>query len=380
MSASLGVVTPSVVVFDEPIDLARGGRLPRYELVIETYGVLNAARSNAVLVCHALSGDHHAAGFHEGAQKPGWWNAYIGPGKAVDTDRFFVVSLNNLGGCGGSTGPLSINPATGEPYGPEFPEVTVIDWVHSQARLADSLGIDQFAAVVGGSLGGMQALQWAISYPDRVRAAVIIAAAPRLTAQNIAFNEVARQAILRDPNFLDGHYAKSGVIPSSGLGLARMVGHITYLSDVAMGEKFGRQLPRADRNTEGVNFAIEQYLRYQGQQFSERFDANTYILMTRALDYFDPTDNETKPLAEVLAGTACKFLVLSFTTDWRFSPSRSEEIVDALIQADRPVSYCRLESDHGHDAFLIPDPTYARLFKAFMDRLSMDHPGAAGCH
>lgn len=377
MSDSIGPVTPFVESFEEPLALERGGVLPRYDLTVETYGQLNAERSNAVLVCHALSGDHHAAGFHEGDTKPGWWDDYIGPGKAIDTQLFFVVSLNNLGGCSGSTGPLSLNPDTQTPYGPDFPEVTVNDWVHTQARLADRLGIDRFAAVVGGSLGGMQAMQWAISYPERVGACAIIAAASRLSAQNIAFNEVARQAILRDPHFHDGHYATQGLIPSSGLGLARMVGHITYLSDVAMGEKFGRRTPRTDRDAEGVNFAVEQYLRYQGQQFSERFDANTYILMTRALDYFDPTQNESKPLSEVLATTQCKFLVLSFTTDWRFSPSRSEEIVDALIQAGRPVSYARLESAHGHDAFLIPDPTYHRLFKAFMDRTHQELGGAA---
>lgn len=370
MSSSVGIVTPELIPFETPLELERGEHLPRYDLMVETYGALNANKSNAVLVCHALSGDHHAAGYYEStSNKPGWWNHYIGPDKPIDTNRFFVVSLNNLGGCAGSTGPLSMNPETGEAYGPDFPEVTVLDWVHSQARLADYFGINQFAAVVGGSLGGMQALQWAITYPNRLGAAAIIAAAPRLTAQNIAFNEVARQAIMRDPNFFDGNYADHDVIPASGVGLARMVGHITYLSDVAMGEKFGRSLPRADRDAEGMNFAVEQYLRYQGEQFSGRFDANTYILMTRALDYFDPTQNESIPLANVLQRTLCKFLVLSFTTDWRFSPSRSEEIVDALIQAGKPVSYARLESQHGHDAFLIPDQTYERIFKAFMDRV-----------
>ena len=370
MSSSVGIVTPELIPFETPLELERGEHLPRYDLMVETYGALNANKSNAVLVCHALSGDHHAAGYYEStSNKPGWWNHYIGPDKPIDTNRFFVVSLNNLGGCAGSTGPLSMNPETGEAYGPDFPEVTVLDWVHSQARLADYFGINQFAAVVGGSLGGMQALQWAITYPNRLGAAAIIAAAPRLTAQNIAFNEVARQAIMRDPNFFEGNYADHDVIPASGVGLARMVGHITYLSDVAMGEKFGRSLPRADRDAEGVNFAVEQYLRYQGEQFSGRFDANTYILMTRALDYFDPTQNESIPLANVLQSTLCKFLVLSFTTDWRFSPSRSEEIVDALIQAGKPVSYARLESQHGHDAFLIPDQTYERIFKAFMDRV-----------
>jgi homoserine O-acetyltransferase len=378
MTTSLGVVTPELIPFETPLALERGGSLPRYDLMVETYGTLDSNRSNAVLVCHALSGDHHAAGYHESeSNKPGWWNHYIGPGKCIDTDRFFVVSLNNLGGCSGSTGPLSINPETGNAYGPSFPEVTVLDWVHAQARLADHLGIHKFAAIVGGSLGGMQALQWSITYPERVEAAAIIAAAPRLTAQNIAFNEVARQAIMRDPNFFDGNYADHDVIPASGVGLARMVGHITYLSDVSMGAKFGRRLPREDRDAKGVNFAVEQYLRYQGEQFGGRFDANTYILMTRALDYFDPTLNESIPLPQVLSTTQCKFLVLSFTTDWRFSPSRSEEIVDALIQADKPVSYSRLESAHGHDAFLIPDATYERIFKAFMDRVHQDRRGSA---
>ena len=378
MSQSLGVVTPELIPFEKPLQLERGQTLLRYDLMVETYGSLNANNSNAVLVCHALSGDHHAAGYHESeSNKPGWWNHYIGPGKCIDTDRFFVVSLNNLGGCSGSTGPLSINPKTGRAYGPAFPEVTVLDWVNTQARLADHLGIHKFAAIVGGSLGGMQALQWSITYPDRLYSAAIIAAAPRLTAQNIAFNEVARQAIMRDPNFFDGNYADHDVIPASGVGLARMVGHITYLSDISMGEKFGRNLPREDRDADGVNFAVEQYLRYQGNQFSGRFDANTYILMTRALDYFDPTLNESIALSQVLSETRCKFLVLSFTTDWRFSPSRSEEIVDALIQAGKPVSYARLESAHGHDAFLIPDATYEGLFKAFMSRVHTDLEGAS---
>ena len=368
MTNSVGVVIPELVAFETPIDLERGGTLPRYDLMVETYGTLDTDRSNAVLVCHALSGDHHAAGYHEAeSNKPGWWDHHIGPGKCIDTDLFFVVSLNNLGGCSGSTGPLSLNPATGKVYGPDFPEVTVLDWVHTQARLADHLRIEKFAAVVGGSLGGMQALQWSITFPDRLAAAAVIAAAPRLTAQNIAFNEVARQAIMRDPNFFDGNYADHNVIPASGVGLARMVGHITYLSDISMGKKFGRNLPRQDRDADGVNFAIEQYLRYQGKQFSRHFDANTYILMTRALDYFDPTINGLKTLPDILNSTVCKFLILSFTTDWRFSPSRSEEIVDALIQAGKQVSYARLESAHGHDAFLIPDVTYERIFKAFMN-------------
>ena len=371
MADRLDHVTPFDVEFTEPLHLERGGVLPRYQLRCETYGTLNADRSNAVLVCHALSGDHHAAGrHHPNDPKPGWWDHYIGPGKPIDTARFFVVSLNNLGGCAGSTGPTCVNPDTNQLYGPDFPEVTVLDWVVSQARLADHLGIRQFAAVVGGSLGGMQALQWAITYPDRLRAAVAIAAAPKLNAQNIAFNEVARQAIRRDPNFHEGRYRDFEVIPASGVGLARMVGHITYLSDVSMGQKFGRTAPRAEFGGDGVNFAVESYLRYQGEQFSSRFDANTYLLMTHALDYFDPTDGDQKPLAEVLASTQCRFLILSFTTDWRFSPARSEEIVNALIQAKRPVSYVRLESEHGHDAFLIPDATYQAVFGTFMARLA----------
>ena len=373
MSDVLDSVTPFDIEFTTPLMLERGGLLPSYRLRCETYGSLNAERTNAVLVCHALSGDHHAAGRHHPSDpKPGWWDHYIGPGKAIDTDRFFVVSLNNLGGCSGSTGPTSLNPDTGLLYGPDFPEITVLDCVVSQARLADHLGIEQFAAVVGGSLGGMQALQWAISFPERLRAAVVIAAAPKLNAQNIAFNEVARQAIMRDPNFRDGRYREFDVVPASGVGLARMVGHITYLSDVSMGQKFGRTAPRAEFESDGVNFVVESYLRYQGEQFSTRFDANTYLLMTHALDYFDPTAGDQVPLAEVLKDTQCRFLVLSFTTDWRFSPSRSEEIVDALVKAQRPVSYVRLESEHGHDAFLIPDATYQAVFGTFMARLADD--------
>ena len=378
MSQSLGVVTPELIPFEKPLQLERGQTLPRYDLMVETYGSLNTNNSNAVLVCHALSGDHHAAGYHESeSKKPGWWNHYIGPGKCIDTDRFFVVSLNNLGGCSGSTGPLSIDPETGKPYGPTFPEVTVLDWVHAQARLADHLGIDKFAAIVGGSLGGMQALQWSITYPDRLESAAIIAAAPRLTAQNIAFNEVARQAIMRDrisltetmPTMMSFQHPASDWQGWSDILLTCLISRwVRNLAETS---------PREDRDAEGVNFAVEQYLRYQGKQFSGRFDANTYILMTRALDYFDPTLNESTALSQVLSETRCKFLVLSFTTDWRFSPSRSVEIVDALIQAGKPVSYARLESAHGHDAFLIPDATYERLFKAFMSRVHADLGGAS---
>lgn len=371
---SVGLVTPQHQAFNEPLRLACGKTLPRYDLVYETYGELNASRSNAVLVCHALSGHHHAAGYHsEDERKPGWWDACIGPGKAIDTNRFFVVSLNNLGGCHGSTGPCSINPETGKSYGASFPVLSVLDWVNSQARLADMLGIDCWAAVVGGSLGGMQAIQWAISYPDRVRHCVAIATAPKLSAQNIAFNEVARQAIITDPDFHNGDYAAFGVIPKRGLMLARMVGHITYLSDDAMGEKFGREL-RTDRlnyDFTSVEFQVESYLRYQGQEFSGRFDANTYLLMTKALDYFDPAEADGGDLAKTLSVVKAQFLVMSFTTDWRFSPARSREIVNALMAARKSVSYLDIEAAQGHDAFLLPIPRYVQALGGYMNRIEV---------
>lgn len=371
---SVGLVTPHIATFDTPLALACGKVLPEYELIYETYGTLNAERSNAVLICHALSGHHHAAGYHsEEDRKPGWWDAHIGPGKPIDTNRFFVIALNNLGGCHGSTGPVSHNPATGRQWGPEFPLVTVSDWVNSQARLADHLGIERFAAAVGGSLGGMQVLQWAITYPERVANAAIIAATPRLSAQNIAFNEVARQAIRSDPEFFDGWYAEHGTVPKRGLKLARMVGHITYLSEDAMGSKFGRDLRSDDLNFGfDVEFQVESYLRYQGDAFSTAFDANTYLLMTKALDYFDPAAAFEGDLAQALAPAQCPFLVISFTTDWRFPPSRSRELVDALTQAGKPVSYANIVSPHGHDAFLLPEPRYEALFSAFMTRIARD--------
>ena len=339
---SVGLVTPQRHTFSDPLPLACGKALASYELVYETYGQLNAGADNAVLICHALSGHHHAAGYHSiDERKPGWWDSCIGPGKAIDTNRFFVVSLNNLGGCHGSTGPSSIDPETGKAYGASFPVLTVEDWVHSQARLADVLGIKQWAAVVGGSLGGMQALQWAISYPERIRHCVAIATAPKLSAQNIAFNEVARQAITTDPDFHHGDYAAFGVIPKRGLMLARMVGHITYLSDDSMGRKFGRELRSEQLNYDltSVEFEVESYLRYQGQEFSGRFDANTYLLMTKALDYFDPAAAHGDDLAKTLAGIQAHCLVMSFTTDWRFSPERSHELVNALLSAKKQVSY-----------------------------------------
>ena len=369
-AGSVGVVTPHVARFDTPLALACGKVLPAYELIYETYGTLNFDRSNAVLICHALSGHHHAAGYHsEEDRKPGWWDAHIGPGKAIDTNRFFVVSLNNLGGCHGSTGPVSHNPDTGRQWGPEFPMVTVSDWVASQARLADHLGIERWAAAVGGSLGGMQVMQWTMTYPERVANAVVIAATPRLSAQNIAFNEVARQAIRSDPEFFDGWYAEHDTVPKRGLKLARMEGHITYLSEDAMGSKFGRDLRSDDLNFGfDVEFQVESYLRYQGDTFSTAFDANTYLLMTKALDYFDPSATQGGDLAKALAPAQCPFLIVSFTTDWRFPPSRSRELVDALIRAGKAVSYANIDSPHGHDAFLLSEPRYDAIFSAFMNR------------
>ena len=378
-SDSVGLVTPRTFVCREPFALQCGRALPGFELAYESYGTLNAARSNAVLVCHALSGHHHAAGYHSMEDKrPGWWDSAIGPGKAIDTNRFFVIALNNIGGCHGSTGPSSINPASGNPWGPDFPMVTVRDWVNSQARLADALGIQQWAAVIGGSLGGMQALQWSIDYPDRVRHAVVIASAAKLSAQNIAFNEVARQSILTDPNFHGGHYYLHDTYPRQGLILARMVGHITYLSEDAMRAKFGRDL-RAGKFHFGfdVEFQVESYLRHQGETFSRSFDANTYLLMTKALDYYDPARDFDNKLEDALAHTACRFLVMSFTTDWRFAPQRSEEIVNALVRVGRDVSYAEIDTDKGHDAFLVDIPEYLKLFGAYMRRVSVEVQDAA---
>ncbi|MDD0845163.1 homoserine O-succinyltransferase MetX [Pseudomonas sp. Gutcm_11s] len=371
---SVGLVTPQTAHFSEPLALVCGRSLADYQLVYETYGTLNATASNAVLICHALSGHHHAAGFHSAEErKPGWWDSCIGPGKPIDTDKFFVVSLNNLGGCNGSTGPSSLNPANGKPYGADFPVMTVEDWVNSQARLADQLGIRQWAATIGGSLGGMQALQWTISHPERVRHCVCIASAPKLSAQNIAFNEVARQAILTDPEFHGGHFQDQGVIPKRGLMLARMVGHITYLSDDAMGEKFGRELKTDKLNYDfhSVEFQVESYLRYQGEEFSGRFDANTYLLMTKALDYFDPAAAHDGDLARTLSTAKADFCLMSFTTDWRFSPARSREIVDALLAAKKNVCYLEIDAPQGHDAFLMPIPRYLQGFSAYMNRIEV---------
>ena len=362
--------------FDTPLPLACGRDLPAYDLIYETYGELNDQHSNAILVCHALSGHHHAAGYHSADdKKPGWWDECIGPGKPIDTNRFFVVSLNNIGGCHGSTGPSSLNPDTGKPWGPDFPPLRARDWVISQVRLADYLGINCWAAVIGGSLGGMQAMRWSLEYPERIRHCIVIAAAMKLSAQNLAFNEVARQAILSDPEFAAGRYQESDTIPAQGLALARMVGHITYLSDDAMASKFGRDL-RSGTLEQGdeshAEFQVQSYLRYQGSQFSGNFDANTYILMTRALDYFDLAREYDNDPAAAFRQAQCSFLVISFSTDWRFSPQRSREIVDALIAADRPVTYAEIEADEGHDAFLLPLPRYVDVFRAYMQRVGVE--------
>lgn len=368
---SVGLVTPQRMDVQEPLTLACARVLDSYTLVYETYGTLNADKSNAVLICHALSGHHHAAGYHhENDTKAGWWDNCIGPNKAIDTNQFFVVALNNLGGCHGSSGPSSLNPETGRIYGPDFPLVTVRDWVQVQARLSDYLGIDCWAAIVGGSLGGMQVLQWAVDFPARLRSAVIIASAPKLSAQNIAFNEVARQSILSDPDFHGGRYTEMDTIPKRGLILARMVGHITYLSDDAMKQKFGRDL-KSGKFLYGydVEFQVESYLRHQGEVFSQNFDANTYLLMTKALDYFDPAREFDDNLQTALARATCRFLVISFTTDWRFAPERSQEIVNALMAEGKQVAYADIDAPQGHDSFLFPIPRYVTLLKNFMNSI-----------
>ena len=376
------IVSPQSMSFPEPLALQSGASIRGYSLAYETYGALNADKSNAVLICHALNASHHVAGVY--ADRPdsqGWWDTMIGPGKPVDTDRFFVIGVNNLGSCFGSTGPMHVNPDTGKVYGADFPVVTVEDWVDAQARLLDRLGIGTLAAVMGGSLGGMQALSWTLQYPQRVRHAVVVASAPNLTAENIAFNEVARRAIVTDPDFHGGHFYQHGVIPRRGLRIARMIGHITYLSDDVMNEKFGRELQAevagAAREgyrytTQDIEFQIESYLRYQGDKFSEYFDANTYLLITRALDYFDPALRHGGNLARALAAASAKFLLVSFTTDWRFAPRRSREMVKALLDSRRDVSYAEIDAPHGHDAFLLEDARYLGLVRSYFDRIGQE--------
>jgi homoserine O-acetyltransferase len=367
------IATPQAMQFDAPLALRSGAAIRGYSLAYETYGTLNAGRSNAVLICHALNASHHVAGVYANQpESEGWWDTMIGPGKPVDTDRFFVIGVNNLGSCFGSTGPMHVNPDTGKVYGADFPVVTVEDWVNAQARLLDGLGITQLAAVMGGSLGGMQALSWTLQYPQRVRHAVAVASAPNLNAENIAFNEVARRAIVTDPDFHGGHFYEHGVVPKRGLRIARMIGHITYLSDDVMNEKFGRQLRDGidlKYSTQDIEFQIESYLRYQGDKFSDYFDANTYLLITRALDYFDPARAHDGNLAKALAIASAKFLLVSFTTDWRFSPQRSRELVKALLDNRRDVSYAEIDAPHGHDAFLLEDPRYLGLVRSYFDRI-----------
>ena len=374
------IATAQSMHFEAPLPLQSGSSLRDYALSYETYGTLNAERSNAVLICHALNASHHVAGVYAGQDKSeGWWDSMIGPGKSVDTNRFFVIGVNNLGSCFGSTGPMHVNPdsATGQVYGADFPVVTVEDWVDAQARLLDQMGIQKLAAVMGGSLGGMQALSWTLRYPTRVGHAVVVASAPNLTAENIAFNEVARRAIVTDPDFHGGHFYQHGVIPKRGLRIARMIGHITYLSDDVMNEKFGRKLRDAvlgaaegyKFSTQDVEFQIESYLRYQGDKFAEYFDANTYLLITRALDYFDPARKFGGDLSQALATATCKFLLVSFTTDWRFSPKRSREIVKALLDNKRDVSYAEIDAPHGHDAFLLDDPRYMGVVSSYFDSI-----------
>jgi homoserine O-acetyltransferase len=372
-ASSIGIVAPQRAHFDTPLTLKSGGVLPAYDLVYETYGTLNATASNAVLVCHALSGSHHLAGtYGDDPKSLGWWDNLIGPGRPLDTNKFFVVGMNNLGGCYGSTGPMSIDPASGKHWGSRFPFVTVEDWVNSQARLADLLGIKQFAAVLGGSLGGMQALDWTLRYADRVRHGMVIAAAPKLSAENIAFNEVARQAILSDPTFHGGDYYEHGIVPVNGLRLARMLGHITYLSDDAMAEKFGRRLRHGEhRYSLGVDFEIESYLHYQGDKFAGFFDANTYLLTTKALDYFDPAYDYNGDLQAALARAKAKFFVASFTTDWRFSPARSQELVFPLMHNGLDVTYAELDSAAGHDSFLLDDPHYHAAMRAYFNNIEV---------
>ena len=398
-STSSEVVT-QFMSFASPLALRSGASIRAYTLTFETHGVLNTERSNAVLICHALNASHHVAGVYAGQPRSeGWWNNMIGPGKPVDTNRFFVIGINNLGSCFGSTGPMHVDPDTGRVYGADFPVVTVEDWVDAQARLLDALGVQTLAAVMGGSLGGMQALSWTLRYPQRVRHAVVVASAPNLTAENIAFNEVARRAIVTDPDFNGGHFYAHGVIPKRGLRIARMIGHITYLSDDVMNEKFGRQLqpsaaarpagpgplpPEAATDavagapatsgyrysTQEVEFQIESYLRYQGDKFSEYFDANTYLLITRALDYFDPARDHGGSLTAALAQASAKFLLVSFATDWRFSPARSRELVKALLDNRRSVSYAEIDAPHGHDAFLLDDPRYIATVRSYFERIA----------
>ncbi len=365
---SVGLTTTQFVqLFDaqHPLVLAGGAQLDEVVVAYETYGSLNADRSNAVYICHALTGDAHAAGWHEGARRPGWWDTMIGPGKAIDTNHWFVISSNLLGGCQGTTGPSSINPTTGEPWGLDFPLLDMADFVTVHRALVAHLGIDELHAVVGGSLGGMQALQWAITNPDELRNAVVIAASSRLTAQNIAFSAVGRQAIMRDENFSGGRFAAQQTRPDVGLSIARMMAHITYTSEEGFQAKFGRKPQRANSSPGfGVDFAVEGYLQHQGESFLARFDALSYLYLTRVMDYFDPFS--ARDALAGLRAVPVRFLVVSFDSDWRFSTRHSRRIVRRLATAGLPVSFREIRSPWGHDSFLLKIDTYLDTVRAFL--------------
>jgi homoserine O-acetyltransferase len=380
------VETRTLLVYDEerPLVLESGARLTHVEVAYETYGELDGDGGNAVFVCHALSGDAHAAGYHDGDRRPGWWDNLIGPGRPLDTDRFFVVCANVLGGCKGTTGPASTDPATGRPYGLRFPQLAVRDLVETHRALLGKLGVGRLLAAVGGSLGGMQVLQWSLDHPGELGGAVVVAASGRLSAQNIAFSAVAREAIMRDPDFNGGDYypdpdalsAPAPPRPDRGLALARMIGHITYLSEESMRQKFGRRIQDAVEPRYGfdVDFEVESYLAHQGQSFVERFDANTYLYMTRVMDYFDPFSDAAYVQRQVqaaasAAGGATRYLVLSFDSDWRFSTEHAREIADELRGAGAPVTFRELSAPHGHDSFLFPIPEYHRTVAGFLDQL-----------
>ena len=368
---SIGIVKPKIFKCADPIKLSCGMTLDNYELIYETYGKLNKNKDNAVLVCHALSGNQHVAGRHKKTDKhPGWWDSLVGPGKPLNTNKFFVIGINNLGGNEGSTGPKSINPKTKKVWGSSFPIITVEDWVKTQKTLINYLGIQRLSSVIGGSLGGMQALEWNLQFPNEVKNTIIIAAAPNLTAQNIAFNEVARQSIITDPDFQKGNFYTKKNKPKRGLRVARMLGHITYLSNDAMKSKFGRKKKNKDfQYNFNTEFEIESYLNYQGDKFAQEFDANTYIRMTKALDYYDPTKQNKKKLSAVFKKIKSKFLVISFTSDWRFSPSRSKEIVKSLLDNNINVSYAEISAESGHDAFLMSDDHYHEILNSFFKNI-----------
>ena len=364
------IVQTQYVTFNQELKLQSGASLSQVTLAYETYGQLNEDRSNAILILHALSGDAHVAGFNSPQdEKPGWWDEAVGPGKAFDTDKYFVICSNVIGGCRGSTGPTSLDPATGKPFGLSFPVVTVADIVETQRWLIDYLGIDQLLTVTGGSMGGMQALQWTVSYPDRVRSAMVLASTARLSAQTIALNEVARQAIYADPHWNHGDYYDA-TPPNAGLAVARMIGHITYLSDASMHEKFGRRLQERERygydfDTE---FAVESYLRYRGNAFTRRFDANSFLYITKAMDYFDMSYG-LPTLADAFVNVTSKFLVVSYTSDWLYPSWQSKELVRSLLQNGIDVTYVEIESDYGHDSFLLEVERLAELTRDFLGQL-----------